>query len=89
LFTSRPFPGLWLSGGIAVAAMWGGLLIAYLAPRVPPSFGIVAVATVTYAVAGGWAGVRSRRQSRGPGATDRARPAPTTMGGGLEGAPTS
>jgi zinc/manganese transport system permease protein len=45
---SRPFSALWLSAGIAVASMWLGLTAAYLAPRMPPSFGILAVATAVY-----------------------------------------
>ncbi len=48
--TSRPFVAVWLSAAIAVGSVWIGLTVAYLAPRVPPSFGIVAVATVTYLV---------------------------------------
>jgi len=44
----RPFSALWLSAGIAVASMWVGLTAAYLAPRMPPSFGILAVATAVY-----------------------------------------
>ena len=43
--TTRPFRALWFSAGIAVASMWVGLTIAYAAPSVPPSFGILAVAT--------------------------------------------
>jgi zinc/manganese transport system permease protein len=46
--TARPYVALWLSAGLAVVAMWGGLTIAYLAPRVPPSFAILAVATTIY-----------------------------------------
>lgn len=46
--TARPYVGLWLSGGIAAGSMWAGLAIAYAAPRVPPSFSILAVATGTY-----------------------------------------
>jgi len=46
--TSRPFVAVWLSAGIAVASMWIGLTVAYLAPRVPPSFGILGVATAVY-----------------------------------------
>ena len=46
--TPRPFVAVWLSAGIAVASIWIGLTVAYLAPRVPPSFGILAVATATY-----------------------------------------
>ncbi len=67
LLTARPFAGLWLSGGIAVLAMWGGLVVATVAPRVPPSFGILAVATVTYGVAGAVAVARARRRNRTPG----------------------
>jgi zinc/manganese transport system permease protein len=48
--TTRPFVALWLSAGIAVASMWTGLTIAYAAPSVPPSFGILAVATGCYLV---------------------------------------
>ena len=44
----RPFVALWLSAGVAVFSMWGGLTLAYLAPRMPPSFGILAVATGVY-----------------------------------------
>jgi zinc/manganese transport system permease protein len=46
--TSRPFVAVWLSAGIAVASIWAGLTLSYLAPRVPPSFGILAVATAVY-----------------------------------------
>jgi zinc/manganese transport system permease protein len=49
--TSRPFSGFWLSAALAVFAMWAGLLIAYAAPQIPPSFGILAVATGSYLVA--------------------------------------
>jgi zinc/manganese transport system permease protein len=49
--TTRPFRALWLSAGIAVASTWIGLTIAYAAPSVPPSFGILAVATGCYAIA--------------------------------------
>lgn len=46
--TARPFRALCLSAGIAVASMWLGLTIAYADPAVPPSFGILAVATAGY-----------------------------------------
>ncbi len=49
--TARPFLGLWLSAVIAIGSVWAGLLIAYAAPRIPPSFGILAVATTTYLIA--------------------------------------
>ncbi len=49
--TARPFVALWLSAGIAVASVWGGLAIAYAFASVPPSFGILAVATGVYLLA--------------------------------------
>jgi zinc/manganese transport system permease protein len=49
--TTRPFAALWLSAGIAVASTWVGLGIAYAVPSVPPSFGILGVATGCYLVA--------------------------------------
>jgi zinc/manganese transport system permease protein len=49
--TARPFRGLWLSAAIAIFSAWAGLVIAYVAPKVPPSFGILAVATAVYLIA--------------------------------------
>jgi zinc/manganese transport system permease protein len=49
--TTRPFLGLWLSALIAVGSLWGGLLIAYAVPQLPPSFGILGVATGVYVLA--------------------------------------
>ncbi len=49
--TSRPFRGFWLSAGLAIGSVWAGLLIAYAAPSIPPSFGILAVATACYLTA--------------------------------------
>jgi zinc/manganese transport system permease protein len=49
--TARPFRALWLSAGLAVLATWAGLSIAYAAPQIPPSFGILAVATSCYLLA--------------------------------------
>jgi zinc/manganese transport system permease protein len=46
--TARPLRALWISAGIAVASVWIGLAISYAVPRVPPSFGILAVATLAY-----------------------------------------
>jgi zinc/manganese transport system permease protein len=46
--TSRPFAAMWLSAGIAVVSMWMGLSISYAAPKLPPSFAILAVATGCY-----------------------------------------
>jgi zinc/manganese transport system permease protein len=49
--SARPFRAMWLSAGIAVISMWIGLTIAYADPSVPPSFGILAVATGSYLMA--------------------------------------
>ena len=48
---ARPVRALWLSAAIAIASMWAGLTLAYAAPSVPPSFGILAVATGCYVAA--------------------------------------
>lgn len=52
--TTRPYAGMLLSAGIAVAAMWGGLALAYAVPALPPSTAIVGLAAGTYVLAGGW-----------------------------------
>ena len=49
--TARPLAALGLSAGIAVASVWIGLAASYAVPRMPPSFAILAVATLTYLVA--------------------------------------
>jgi zinc/manganese transport system permease protein len=49
--TARPFRGMWLSAAFGVLSVWAGLVIAYAAPTIPPSFGILAVATGTYLAA--------------------------------------
>jgi len=41
---ARPFAALLLSAVLALAAVWGGLTIAYAVPRLPPSFAIIALA---------------------------------------------
>jgi zinc/manganese transport system permease protein len=51
LLTKRPGAGLALSVVLAVGSAWVGLSLAYVVPSMPPSFGIVAVATLTYATA--------------------------------------
>jgi zinc/manganese transport system permease protein len=48
--TARPFTGLALAGGLAVAAMWGGLALAYAVPALPPSTAIIALGAGAYAV---------------------------------------
>ncbi len=49
--TARPFLGLWLSAAIAIGSVWTGLLIAYSVPKMPPSFGILGIATLVYLIA--------------------------------------
>jgi zinc/manganese transport system permease protein len=58
--TARPYVGMALSAGLAVASMWAGLAIAYAAPKVPPSFSILAVATGIYLAAFLWTAFRRR-----------------------------
>ena len=48
LLTDRPYPGLALSTGLAVAELWAGLALSYAAPSIPPSFAIIAAATAAY-----------------------------------------
>jgi len=48
--TARPYRALLLSAGLAMLAMWIGLAVSHLAPRVPPSFAIIAVASAFYAL---------------------------------------
>jgi zinc/manganese transport system permease protein len=48
--TNRPLHALGLSAAIAVASVWIGLTASYAIPRMPPSFAILAVATLTYLV---------------------------------------
>lgn len=49
--TRKPFAGVALAGLLAVAATWGGLVLAYEIPSLPPSTAIVALAVGTYGVA--------------------------------------
>lgn len=58
--TSRPFVGLALSAGIAVADVWIGLALAFAVPSIPPSFAVIAVASLAYALAIAATSVRAR-----------------------------
>jgi zinc/manganese transport system permease protein len=49
--TARPLWGLALSAAIAVTSVWIGLTASYAVPNLPPSFAILAVATLTYLAA--------------------------------------
>jgi zinc/manganese transport system permease protein len=46
--TTRPIVGFALAAAIAVAAVWAGLAMSSLVPRTPPSFDIIAAATLAY-----------------------------------------
>jgi zinc/manganese transport system permease protein len=46
--TSRPLVAFGISGVIAVLSMWVGLWVSYVVPVVPPSFSILAAATLAY-----------------------------------------
>lgn len=46
-----PFAGVALAGLLAVAATWGGLVLAYAIPSLPPSTAIVALAVGMYGLA--------------------------------------
>ncbi|HTY72535.1 MAG TPA: metal ABC transporter permease [Actinomycetes bacterium] len=47
--TTRPYVGMTLAAALSMLAMVTGLLTSYLIPKVPPSFAILAVATLIYA----------------------------------------
>lgn len=46
--TTRPYRAMGLASMIAVAAVWGGLSLSYAAPKLPPSFAILALVAVAY-----------------------------------------
>jgi zinc/manganese transport system permease protein len=49
--TTNPYAGLALSGLLAVAATWIGLVLSYVTPSLPPSTAIITAAATFYAVA--------------------------------------
>jgi zinc/manganese transport system permease protein len=53
--------------GIAVASVWIGLTASCLVPKLPPSFAILAVATVAYLGAIGVSRLRQRQPAAGAG----------------------
>jgi zinc/manganese transport system permease protein len=61
--TDRPYQGMAISVALAVAELWGGLALAYYAPRIPPSFAITAMATAVYALALAARGLRRRTET--------------------------
>jgi zinc/manganese transport system permease protein len=58
--TARPYRALGLSVAVALVDMWAGLAVSYVAPTLPPSFTILAVATLLYAAAQVQARMRAR-----------------------------
>ncbi|HZU77583.1 MAG TPA: metal ABC transporter permease [Dehalococcoidia bacterium] len=72
--TTRPFRGLALAAVLAVAAVWVGLTVSYAAPRLPPSFAVIACAALPYAAIALVPGVvrRLRRRSASRIATEAA-----------------
>ena len=46
--TVRPYLGMAVSAVVALVAVWAGLTLSYAAPRVPPSFAVMAVLFATY-----------------------------------------
>jgi zinc/manganese transport system permease protein len=64
LLTDRPWRGLALSGGIAVASMWIGLALSYRIPSLPTGTAVIGVATAAFvltALLAWW-----RRRDAGP-----------------------
>jgi zinc/manganese transport system permease protein len=57
--TNRPMRGLALSAGIAVVSMWIGLVLSFRIPSLPPTFAIIAVATLIFAMSALWSRLRS------------------------------
>jgi zinc/manganese transport system permease protein len=49
--TTRPYRAMALASAVAIGAVWAGLALSYAAPKLPPSFSILALVTVGYAVA--------------------------------------
>lgn len=54
----RPYVAMALAVAVAVGAMWLGLAASFALPSVPPSFAVIALAAVSYAVAGGYRWLR-------------------------------
>jgi zinc/manganese transport system permease protein len=51
LITVRPYVGVVLSAGLALASMWAGLALAYAIPSLPPSSAIIGLAATGYLAA--------------------------------------
>jgi zinc/manganese transport system permease protein len=72
--TNRPYVAMVLAPGLSMLAMVFGLTLSFLLPKIPPSFGILAVASIIYAATflvprrhlDGTAAVRRRHQLPDP-----------------------
>lgn len=64
--TARPYRALGLSVVVALVDIWAGLAVSYVIPTLPPSFAILAVATLLYVVALAATQARFRASSRSP-----------------------
>jgi zinc/manganese transport system permease protein len=51
--TANPYAGIALSAALAIAATWGGLILSYLVPSLPPSSMIITLALAIYVAAAG------------------------------------
>jgi zinc/manganese transport system permease protein len=51
--TANPYRGLALSAALALLATWGGLVLSYVAPSLPPSTMIISLAVAIYLAAAG------------------------------------
>jgi zinc/manganese transport system permease protein len=60
--TTRPFRAMWLSAVLALGAMWAGLALSYAAPKLPPSFAVIAIAAGFYLLAALGAELRPQRE---------------------------
>jgi zinc/manganese transport system permease protein len=75
--TSNPWTAFALSGAFAVLAVWVGIVLAYLSPKLPVSFTIIIVAAGLYAAAAVAAAVQRRRRPPDPYNADTATPVTT------------
>jgi zinc/manganese transport system permease protein len=64
LLSDNPWRGLGLSGAIAVASMWAGLVLSYQIPSLPASTAVIGVATVIFLLTAAVSWLR--RRSRPP-----------------------
>ncbi len=65
LLTDRPWRGLALSGAIAVASMWAGLVLSYEIASLPASTAVIGVAALAFGLAGLREALRGKRRPGG------------------------